>query len=144
MANKKAQEAQISAEDIERFRAMLQQKRWELAQNLAHLGSDPTDEARLGSGTESNLPTHPADRGTDEYERDLSASLLARERAQLIEVDDALRRIEDGTYGLCQATGEPIGKERLRAKPWARFCIEYEREAERSGSPPPSPEQTGR
>ena len=52
------------------------------------------------------------------------------ERRILHEIDDALQRIEDGTYGICEGTGEPISKARLKAQPWARYCVEYARMVE--------------
>ena len=52
---------------------------------------------------------------------------MDRERKMLKEIDDALQRIEDGTYGICEATGKPIAKARLEAKPWAKYRVEYAR-----------------
>ena len=49
------------------------------------------------------------------------------ERKLLIEIDNALQRIEKQTYGICESTGKPITKARLEAQPWARYCVEYAR-----------------
>jgi RNA polymerase-binding transcription factor DksA len=78
--------------------------------------------------------THLADKGTDEFERDLYLSLLSAEQDALFEVDEALRRIEDGTYGTCELSGKPISLERLRAIPWTRFTAEAELDCERRGA----------
>ncbi len=59
----------------------------------------------------------------------------ANERQLLKEIDAALQRIADHTYGICEATHKPIGKQRLRAKPWARYCIESAREKELGRAP---------
>jgi RNA polymerase-binding transcription factor DksA len=77
--------------------------------------------------------THLADLGTDEFERDLDLSLLAAEQDALFEVEEALRRIGNGTYGICEVTGEPIPQARLRAVPWTRFTAEAALELETGG-----------
>jgi RNA polymerase-binding transcription factor DksA len=66
-----------------------------------------------------------ADLGTDNYEREFTLGLLASEHSILKEIDEAIERIRKKTYGVCLATGRAIGKTRLRANPWARYCYEY-------------------
>lgn len=73
------------------------------------------------------MPMHMADVGSDNFEQEFRLELLSTEHALIREIDEALQRIDDGTYGICLATHLPIGIERLRAKPWARYCIEYAR-----------------
>jgi RNA polymerase-binding transcription factor DksA len=77
------------------------------------------------------MPIHMADIGTDTYDQDFMLGLAEAERRRLREIDAALGRIEDRTYGVCQMTGKPIPKARLNAKPWARYTIEAAREIER-------------
>jgi RNA polymerase-binding protein DksA len=92
-------------------------------------------------GNAGSMPTHPADIGTDNYEHEFTLGLLESERALLAEIDEALERMENGTYGVCQGTGQPIGYPRLRARPWAKYCIDYARKIEkglvRPGEPGP-------
>jgi len=83
------------------------------------------------SGNLSSMPIHMADLGTDNYEQEFTLGLLEGERALLNEINEALLRIERGTYGICLATGKPIGKARLRATPWTKYCYEYVIEQER-------------
>jgi len=71
------------------------------------------------------MPIHMADIGTDNYEKEFTLGLLESERHILREIDEAIRRIDKRTYGVCEATGRAIGKTRLRAQPWVRFCYEY-------------------
>ena len=78
----------------------------------------------------SRMPIHMADVGSDNFEQEFNVGLLESKRDLLREIDEALRRIEDGTYGICLATSKPISKARLRAKPWAKYCIEYARRKE--------------
>lgn len=77
---------------------------------------------------------HMADAGTDEFDRDFALSLMSSEQSALYEVDDALNRIRNGTYGVCELTGEEIEPERLAAIPWARFSARAQRELELNGS----------
>lgn len=71
------------------------------------------------------------DRANNSYNRELMFSLSSAEREQLLEVDEALRRIDEGTYGFCQHSGKPIALARLQAIPWARYSIEYQELAEK-------------
>jgi RNA polymerase-binding protein DksA len=74
---------------------------------------------------------HMADMGTDNYEQEFTLGLVEKERVLLREINQALAKIQDGTYGICEGTGKPITKVRLEAQPWARFSIEYARQMER-------------
>ena len=78
---------------------------------------------------------HPADAATDSFDRDLVLGLASFEQEGLYEIDAALRRIDDGTYGLCELTGRPIPWKRLQAVPWTRFSVEAERRVEGNNRP---------
>jgi RNA polymerase-binding protein DksA len=71
---------------------------------------------------------HMADQGSDEFEYETQLLLTASQRSYLREIDDALQRIEDGVFGICEKTGRPIAKARLLAIPTARLCIEAQEE----------------
>jgi RNA polymerase-binding transcription factor DksA len=73
-----------------------------------------------------------ADAGTDAFDRDFALSLVSSEQDALNEVEEAILRIKDGTYGVCEVTGEAIGKERLTAVPFARYSIEGQAEFEKN------------
>ena len=73
-----------------------------------------------------------ADAGTDAFDRDFALSLVSNEQDALNEVEEAILRIKDGTYGVCEVTGEAIGKERLAAVPFARYSIEGQAEFEKN------------
>ena len=83
------------------------------------------------SGELSNVDQHPADIGSENFERDKEMSILYNVEAELADVDRALRRISEGTYGRCEACGGPIGVARLEARPAARFCIDDQAGVER-------------
>ena len=66
---------------------------------------------------------HMADSGTDNFDRDFALSLLSSDQDAIYEIEEALKRIEKGTYGICRDCGEPIAEARLNAIPWTRVCI---------------------
>jgi len=75
-----------------------------------------------------------ADLGTDNYEQEFDLGMLEHQGEMLREIDEALERIENGSYGLCQTCGKPIPKGRLTAKPHARFCVPCLTKQEATGS----------
>ena len=77
---------------------------------------------------------HMADSGTDNFDRDFALSLLSSDQDAVYEIDEALKRIERNTYGICELTGKPIPKARLDAIPWARFTVEAQAQLEREGA----------
>lgn len=121
----------LKSEDLAHFKKKLLLKRREIVGNMTTMEDEALRKSRTeASGDLSQMPIHMADIGTDNYEQEFSISLIQNERQLLKEIDEALHRIQDGTYGVCLATHEPISKPRLRAKPWARYCIEYKRAQE--------------
>ena len=74
---------------------------------------------------------HQADAGSDAYDRDFALSLLSQEQDALYEIDEALKRIEVGTYGKCEMSGKPIPRARLEAIPFARFTVECQSQLEK-------------
>lgn len=77
--------------------------------------------------------SHMADAATDTFDRDFALGMLSSEQDAVYEIDEALNRIRDGTYGKCEVTGEPIEAARLEAIPWTRFSATAEKELEREG-----------
>lgn len=84
------------------------------------------------SGNLSAYSQHMADAGTDTFDRDFALSLVSSEQDALYEIEDAIRRIKRGSYGICEITGKPIKKERLLAVPFAKFSVEGQVEYERT------------
>ena len=126
-----ARAGKLSPKDIELLKQRLLAKRRELLGDVNHMEGEALGRSRQdASGDLSSMPVHMADIGTDNYEQEFTLGLIENERQTLREINEALDRIEEGTYGICVATGKPIGKERLMAKPWARYTIEYARQLE--------------
>ena len=88
--------------------------------------------AKDDAGDLSAYGQHMADAGTDTFDRDFALSMVASEQEALSEIDAAIKRIRDGTYGVCEITGKPIAKERLLAVPFTRYSAEAQKEIERN------------
>ena len=97
-----------------------------------HLTDEPENEA---VGELSTMNQHQADMGTETFEREKDLSILEQIEAELADVEHALQRLDDGTYGTCEVDGKPIPEERLEALPAARFCLEHQSEAEHGVAP---------
>lgn len=117
--------------DTSRFRQALEEERRRVVEALEAIDAD--EEQLLGeqAGEEVGFENHLADGATVTFERELDFSLEENSEKVLGEIDAALARIEDGTYGTCVRCGRAIGEERLEAKPYASLCIEHQRELER-------------
>lgn len=115
--------AKLSKAELENFRTLLLDKRREILGDVGSMES----EAFRNQDNHSSSPMHMADVGTDNFEQEFTLGLIESERELLKEIQEAIARIEDGSFGICVATGKPIGKARLEAKPWAKYCIEYAR-----------------
>jgi DnaK suppressor protein len=120
MNKKQNNKSILTPAEIEKFKAMLLEKRDELLVNVSYMENDALREERSDLST---MPIHMADLGTDSYEQEFTLELMDGERKVIAEIDYALNRIEEGTYGTCDVDGEPIPKQRLEAIPWARLCV---------------------
>lgn len=77
---------------------------------------------------------HMADSGTDNFDRDFALSLLSSDQDAIYEIEEALKRIEKNTFGICELTGKQIPRARLEAIPWTRFTVEAQAQLERDGA----------
>ena len=122
-------QAGLTPKELEHYRDLLLEKRRELVGDMYSMESEAL---RTSGGTNlSSLPLHMADMGTDNYEQEFTLGLVEKDRGLLREINAALAKIQNGTYGICEGTGKPIGKPRLEAQPWARHSIEYARQTQR-------------
>jgi len=124
-------QAGLSSRELEFYRELLLAKRRELVGDMSSMEREALRSAQ-GSNL-SNLPIHMADMGTDNYEQEFTLGLVEKDRQLLREINIALAKIQNGTYGICEGTGKPIGKPRLEAQPWAKYSIEYARQLEKGG-----------
>jgi len=120
MAKEKTNKSWLSPAETREFKALLLEKLEEILDNVVCMEEETLRKPRTDL---SNLPFHMADVGTDTFELENTLGLVDRERKLLLEIIDALGRIENDTYGICEGNNEPIPKERLEAIPWARYCV---------------------
>lgn len=136
-------EDKLTAADIAHFKQLLMEKRKEIFNSVTEIKDEALNKSMLdASGDLSSMPIHMADLGTDTYDQEFALGLMDSERKLLQEIDDTLQRIQEGTFGICEGTGEPISKARLEAKPWARYCVEYAQKLEK-GLVAERPEEQG-
>lgn len=127
-AEKYPTKSPFNKRELQKFRDILLRKRNEVLSEVTGLEGGALTGG--GSGNLSKTPQHMADAGSDAADQTLSLDLAAAERNLIKEIDAALKRIEDGVFGLCVATGKPIRKERLQELPWARYSIDAARQLE--------------
>lgn len=101
-----------------------------MVDSMAGVAQD-TLRSRAEGSEASAFGMHQADAGSDAYDRDFALSLLSQEQDALYEIDQALKRIELGTYGVCEMSGKPIGHPRLEAIPFARYTVECQSQLEK-------------
>ena len=108
----------------------LLQLRDAMVDSMAGVAQD-TLRSRAEGSEASAFGMHQADAGSDAYDRDFALSLLSQEQDALYEIDQALKRIELGTYGKCEMSGKPIPHARLEAIPFARFTVQCQSQLEK-------------
>jgi DnaK suppressor protein len=101
-----------------------------MVDSMAGVAQD-TLRSRAEGSEASAFGMHQADAGSDAYDRDFALSLLSQEQDALYEIDQALKRIELGTYGVCEMSNKPIPHARLEAIPFARFTVECQSQLEK-------------
>jgi RNA polymerase-binding transcription factor DksA len=122
----------VSEIDTAGYRERLVAERDRLAHAVGHLHDENAGsiEDELGELSTGGVDNHMADTASATYERELDAVFEEGAQHILGEVEAALGRLDDGSFGSCDACGKPIGAERLAAIPWARLCIDDQRRAE--------------
>ena len=121
----------MSVVDTERFRTLLLEERQRVVDAIDNIHTENPGSL----GDETDEPTyqdnHLGDIATATFDREMASTLEDNSTHVLNEIDAALARVEEGTFGMCKACGNPIDPERLEALPWATLCIEDKRKQER-------------
>jgi RNA polymerase-binding transcription factor DksA len=120
---------------LDKYRELLLDLRNRLLGDVSHLaGEAMRSGGGEASGSLSNAPIHMADLGSDNYEQEFTLGLLENEEQRLDEITAALRRIEQGRFGICEGEtcAKPIPKPRLDALPFTRYCVDCARKAQQS------------
>lgn len=127
------QEAAKIPQKFKPYYKLLVELRSHLQQEINLHSQDALNRSGKDETTEnSSYSQHMADAGTDTFDRDFALSILSNEQDALFEIDEAIQRMIQGTYGVCEITGQPIPKERLFAVPFTRCSIEGQKELERN------------
>jgi DnaK suppressor protein len=123
--------SRFSPKQLERYKKRLAALKQDLLFQINGLGADSKSEMENGgSAGTPGYGMHLADAASNSYERDIAMGLASSEREILMEIDEAIARVNDGTFGYCLGSGEPIPKERLDAIPYARYTREYQEKSE--------------
>lgn len=118
--------------ELKFYKALLLKEREKVGGELSHIAKNTLNKsARDASGDLSGYSYHMADTASDDYERDFSLGRATEEQKALYTIDEALKRVEDGTYGTCSQCGRMIPKTRLKAIPYADLCIECKKTNEK-------------
>jgi RNA polymerase-binding protein DksA len=120
----------LNKEQIKQFRQLLITERAKLADEIKSIAKDASTSPRDASGDLSAYTVHMADMAADTYDRELSMNIASSEQEILYQIDDALKRLDEGSYGICQQCNQPITMSRLKAVPYASLCIACQRSKE--------------
>lgn len=130
----------LSKDDAAKYKKLLLDLRDHLIDGVSFLASDNLKRSnREASGELSGYSLHMADAGTDNFDREFALSLVSNEQDALYEIEEAIKRMESGAYGICEMCEKIIRKERLEAVPFARMCVQCQSTSERENHRRPAP-----
>ncbi|RKY42947.1 MAG: TraR/DksA family transcriptional regulator [Candidatus Makaraimicrobium thalassicum] len=123
----------FTKQELKTIRKELIEKKAQIIQELISLKDEGLNKSfKDASGDLSGYSFHMADMATDLYDREFSLGLAEAERERLFSLDEALKRVDEGTYGSCDFCGAHISKQRLKAMPQAGHCIKCQEKEEKS------------
>ena len=121
----------MQARERESFKKLLLQRRAMLTGDVNHMKDESLNKSRKdASGDLSTMPLHMADIGSENYDQEFTIGLVESEEEELREIDAALERTMEKSFGVCETCSKPMKKTRLKAIPYARLCIACKREEE--------------
>ncbi len=123
----------MTQDQLEYFKEKLLEQKDRIMNDLDHLKGASLNNSRESSGDLSGYSFHLADQGTDNFDREFAIELATNEQGILYEIDEALVRIVDGSFGKCEECPKDVGINRLEALPFARLCIECKSKEETRG-----------
>ncbi|MBI3099290.1 MAG: TraR/DksA C4-type zinc finger protein [Planctomycetes bacterium] len=124
----------LSRAKLAEYRKLLVDRKMELSGNVDQLEHEALKTSRQdASGDLSTMPIHMADLASDNFEQEFTLGLIENEQDELRAIDEALTRLEEGTYGICEACSKVIPAERLKIVPYARLCITCKTKEEAEG-----------
>jgi len=124
----------FSSEELRAFEHQLQQRRQFLLGNVRRLEDEACRKGSDAAGDLSTIPLHPADLATDMQQQDMSLVFMENENVQLQDIEDALERLDEDRFGLCEECEHEIAVDRLRAIPYASLCVDCKRRQEEAAA----------
>ncbi|MFA6636418.1 MAG: TraR/DksA family transcriptional regulator [Candidatus Omnitrophota bacterium] len=125
----------LTKKELKQYKDTLLVQREKISGEVGRLTKDYLRKNSMdSSGDISSHPFHMADAASGSFDTEFNIGLASSEQELLYQIDQALKRIEDGTFGNCEECGAPISKNRLKAVPFARYCIKHQESQER-GNP---------
>jgi RNA polymerase-binding protein DksA len=124
----------MKKETLEKFKDKLLEMRKQLLGDFDNIQANSLSRRDDLAGDLSSMPIHMADVGSDTFEKEFACDLIASEQTELREIEAALGRLVDGSFGVCEVCGKKIGIQRLTALAYARHCIECQRKEEAEGA----------
>jgi RNA polymerase-binding protein DksA len=122
----------FNKKELAEFKKLILKRKEEILENIKHISEDTLKKSQKeASGDISGYTYHMADVATDTYDREFSLGRVSNEREVIYELDDALKKIEEGTFGVCEECKTLITKVRLRAVPYARLCVKCQQRKEK-------------
>ena len=120
----------MNKRELQKFEKLLLKERARLVSEVQQLEEENLGESEKPLGEDM---TSFAEVGTESWDRETALRVAGTESEIVRDIDDALERIKNGTYGVCEGTNKPIPKARLEVFPWARYTVEYQEKLEREG-----------
>lgn len=120
----------MTKQELKKFKELLIKQKERLVGGLNNIAKDASKSQRDSSGDISSYAYHMADVATDHYDREFSMNIATSEQKVLLDIEDALKRIEDGSYGCCVECGKSIPMRRLKALPYAQHCLACQQKQE--------------
>jgi len=122
----------FNKKELTDFRKFILKRKDEILDSINHISEETLKKSQKdASGDISGYSYHMADVATDTYDREFSLGLASNDRELLYELDDAMKRIDEGTFGVCEDCKSVISKTRLKVIPYARFCIKCQEKNEK-------------
>ncbi len=122
----------LNKKELADFKKIVLKKKEEILDDIKHISEDTLKKSQKdASGDISGYTYHMADVATDTYDREFSMGIASNERKVIYELDDALKKIEEGAFGICEECKNLIAKNRLKAVPYARLCIKCQEKKEK-------------
>ncbi len=117
---------------MKEFKKLLLKMREDIIDEIDHINKESRLNSKEASGNLSSYTLHMADIASDNFEKELNLELASNEREVLMAIDEALHRIEEGTYGICMDCKKPIAKSRLKVLPYALLCKKCQEKREKA------------